>query len=123
MEVHEAGVHSFEANLLGAGGEPIAYVDESRPLEAGPQRVELRFFGRTIRERGYDGPYRVVDLRGYKRAPGAEATIWWHHDGTHRTHAYASTYFSGEAWDSPEKQERIRALEALAQGRDPSAAR
>jgi hypothetical protein len=118
-EVFEDGLYTFEANAVSAAGEePIAYVDQSFPLHAGKQQVQLSFFGRVFHDRGLSGPYLVRDLHGFRRdLDGAEGNVWWSQPGAHATAAYDVAQFSDAEWDAPEKQEKLRRLEAAAAGR------
>jgi hypothetical protein len=118
VEVFERGLYTFEANLVTADGDPVAYVDQSVSLDAGRQRVPLAFFGKVLRDRGLSGPYVVRDLRGFERfLDGAEANLWWQDARTHKTRPYAVTDFSAAEWDAPEKREKIRRMEAAMSGR------
>ncbi len=113
-EVFEPGLYTFEANLVSADDSlPIGYVDQSLPLAAGRQKVALVFFGRVLHDVGASGPYLVRDLRGFERfLDGSQANLWWAYAPTHRTRAYDVNDFSAAEWDAPEKQDKIRRLEA-----------
>jgi hypothetical protein len=114
--VFEDGLYTFEANAVAVENDaPIAYVDQSFPLRAGPQHVVLTFFGRVFHDRGLSGPYVIRDLHGFHRfIDGEEGNVWWTYEKAHRTAAYDVAAFSDAEWEAPEKTEKIRRLEAAA---------
>ena len=116
VEVHQAGLHTIEANLISGDGEvPIGYVDTSAPLAAGRGAVELVFFGRMLREARLDGPYQVRDLRGFLRDLDGGENEHWSDGRVHRTGPYGHQAFSDAEWDAPEKREKIQRFEQLIQ--------
>jgi hypothetical protein len=117
VDVKEKGLHSFEANVMsGDGATAIGWVEESRQLDVGPARVDLKVFGKIFHDKGVDGPYLVRDVRGFLRIlDGSEHNIWWHHDPTHLTKAYKTVDFSNKEWDAPEKREKIASMKQLAE--------
>jgi hypothetical protein len=78
--------------------------------------VPLVFFGKALRDAGEPGPYRLADLRGFKRAmpgSGGEANVWFSDPQIRTTRAWRVDQFSPAEWDSVEKREKIARLEAL----------
>lgn len=114
VETLEQALFGFEANLVGADGTPVAWVDTGAELARGHHAVALRFFGKAVRDGGVAGPYVVRDVRGTVRSPDDdEMPLRWAWDGTHTTAPYPLTALSPAPWDAPEKQARLAALAAL----------
>jgi hypothetical protein len=114
-EVFEDGLYTFYGNLFAADGTtPIATSKRTYPLEAGRRKVKLVFFGKVINDQEVDGPYVLKDVHGLRRMGDDEYNnVWWQHAGAHRTRSYASTDFSGDEWDDPEKRERLATFERV----------
>ena len=115
VDVKESGLFTFEANLVSQGGEvPIGYAQVSAPLEKGRRSVDVSFFGRMFAEKGVDGPYVVRDIRGSRVVTdGAEQNIYFTYASTHVTKSYNRRDFSGSEWDSPEKRDKVLAMQKL----------
>lgn len=114
VNVHQPGLHTFEANLMSGDGEiPIAYTDMSHQLGKGKTSVDLVFFGKVLHELDLAGPYQVRDLRGFLRDLDGGENQYWSSPRRHRTQPYRNTDFSAAAWDSEEKREKIRLFEEL----------
>jgi hypothetical protein len=114
-EVFEDGLYTVYGNLFAADGTtPLATSKRSYPLKAGRQKVDLVFFGKVLNDQQVDGPYVLKDIHGLRRMGEDEYNnVWWQHGGSHRTRSYASTDFSGDEWDDPEKRERLAAFERV----------
>lgn len=133
-----AGRYTIEANLFNEDG-PVAISRTDARLTAGPQNIEIKFFGKVFHDQNAPGPYKVVGLRGHqdtapldpadlKRSPEEvekilaklESTephrrqipVW---EGDYQTEPYKLDVFSGGEWDSPEKRERLAELQELAE--------
>jgi len=137
LEVYKKGRYILEANLKDKrNGEYIAYATFDGTLGTGTKEVEFLFFGKILRDKGLDGPYIVTDFRGHrvnlpidpewfsqgaeglKKIQAARTTepdkeiVYPFKDG-YETRYYDVTNFSKQEWMSPEKEERIRQLEAM----------
>ena len=137
VNVKKAGYYEFRANLQELEGEKrmVASASVQKRLEKGPQSVELRFWGKTIRDSGIDGPYLVRNIRGFRDngpMPADElkkymlsGTVPEPRETTEpeqehlkpapdlKTQPYEARQFSKEEWQSPEKEKRIKFLEGL----------
>lgn len=115
LEVHEAGLFTFEANALVADTElPLAYASAGHRLEVGSRTAELVFFGRVFHDQQSPGPYLIKDFRGYLIPPGDDDYyVWWSDPRSHVTGAYRLDQLSPDEWDAPEKQEKLRHFEEL----------
>jgi hypothetical protein len=113
VDVHQAGIYSFEANVL-AGEEPIAYTEPSYTLPLGKQKAALKFFGRAFIEKKKSGPYVVRDIRCFHRfINGEEENFYATYDSTLTTKPYAVTQFSSAEWSDPERDETIANMSRL----------
>ena len=132
-----AGRYTIEANLFNDEG-PVAIARTDARLAAGPQNVDLQFFGKIFHDQNAPGPYKLVGLRGQQDTapldpedlnkspeevekllaklestePHRRQIPTW--DGTYSTEPYKLDVFSGAEYDSPAKRERIEELRALA---------
>ncbi len=136
VRVLKPGYFVIEANLFQAGGRPVATASYEGDLKAGQQSVELRFFGKVIRDSGRNGPYVVRGLRGMRNnspvtpsmvrqnieqgvplKPREQKEPWQEFmkpfPGELRTASYRADVFSPAEWTSPEKENRIRFLRNL----------
>ena len=137
MSARFAGRYTIEANLFNEDG-PVGTTRKDVRLVAGPQKVELLFFGKIFHDQSAPGPYTVVGLRGeqdtspldpadLKRPPQEVAELLdkiqssgpdrrtiptW--EGNYTTAAYHIEDFSDAEWDSPIKRERLAELSTLA---------
>jgi hypothetical protein len=132
-----AGRYTIEANLFNEDG-PVAVARTDARLKAGPQNVEIQFFGKIFHDQNAPGPYQVVALRGEqdtspldpadlnlppeeveKMLSTLEATgpqkrtipTW---EGKYTTETYRLEDFSNAEWDSEIKRERMAELKQLA---------
>lgn len=139
LEVYKKGRYLLEANLKDKkNGEYIAYAVFDDTLNSGTHDVEFVFFGKILRDKGLDGPYIITDFRGHrvnlpvdpawftqgaeglKKIQAAKTTepdkeIVLPYKDEFETRFFDVTNFSKEAWASPEKEAKIRQLEALAE--------
>ena len=132
-----AGRYTIEANLFNDDG-PVAFSRTDVRLAAGPQNVELKFFGKIFHDQNAPGPYKLVGLRGQQdtapldpemlnRSPEEVETILektvstephrrqiptW--DGTYQTDPYPLETFSNAEWNSEVKRQRLAELQELA---------
>lgn len=115
VDVAEAGVYDFEANLLsGDGATPIGYSQINRRLGAGRQTVDLVFFGRMFAELGVDGPYQVRDIRGLLLSlDGGEHNIPFVYPTPYMTKPWRHGEFSPAEWDDDEKRQRIASMQQV----------
>jgi hypothetical protein len=115
VDVREAGVHTFQANVVGEGGqEPIAYADTHYSLAVGKQTVKVPFFGKAFHDKGLDGPYLVRDIRGFLRSFGPEANLLWSEPRTLTTRAWKRSDMSPSEWDAPERHATLDSMRQLA---------
>lgn len=115
LDVQEAGLYTFEANVMGPDGTTaIAYAEQSYTLGTGPQSADLSFFGRAFREKRVDGPYLVRDIRCFRRfIAGEEENFYLVNPSTYVTRPYRYGGFSDAEWNSPEKQQTIANFQKL----------
>ena len=71
LEVLRPGFFRFDANLYGAGEQPVGYALFKGELAAGPSEVPLVFYGKVLRDAGVTGPFTLGELRGYRFLEGA----------------------------------------------------
>ncbi|PKA17198.1 hypothetical protein [Leptospira haakeii] len=139
VNVFKAGTYHLEANLVNAGnGDPIAWASFDGKLNAGRQEVEFLFFGKLIRESGYEGPYALTQLRGHRvnlavdpdwfgqgeegmrRILAAKTTepdkelVGPYNKENYTTKEYNLNTFSLKAYESPEKDQKVKQLQDLA---------
>ncbi|MFH2096497.1 MAG: choice-of-anchor X domain-containing protein [Bacteroidota bacterium] len=136
LDVSEEGFYTVEANLLSDEG-PIAFARTDKDLEGGKQKVELEFFGKILHDKGIDGPYKLIGLRGQldtgaiqlanlTKSPEEVAKFLKevsderpnrlmvpYYKEEYKTAAYKSREFSDKEYDSPEKQQRIELIQNL----------
>ncbi|MEM7411987.1 MAG: hypothetical protein AAF430_17300 [Myxococcota bacterium] len=112
VDVFEPGFYRIDANLLDAGGEPLAWGVFKGDLEAGPAQVPLRFFGKVLVDRGRAGPYRVAQLRGYLFRDGSypDRLEMRPYPGIFETQGWSLAAFSDAEWDSPERRRMVELL-------------
>lgn len=115
LDVNEAGLYTFEANLMSADGlRPIAWLKQSFRLAQGRREVELTVHGRIFHDVGLDGPYQLRDLRALLRSPRPdEAPMLWSTPQTHLTRPYVRADFSAAEWSSPFRQAQLEQLQRL----------
>lgn len=138
LSVYTPGNYLIEANLKeAADGNFIAFSTFNGYLKSGTQEVELLFFGKILYDKGYDGPYIVTDVRGHRVNLAIDPS--WHEQGEeglkkmlaakttepdkelvipfrdeYKTKAYKTSQFSKNPFNSVDKENRIKELEALA---------
>lgn len=112
LDVFDAGAYQITVDVLAQDGRTIGWVTESwAELSAGRAHVDLALFGKVIRDRGIAGPYTITNIRAEKRAEADEVEMWWADARSFSTAAFALDEFSPDAWDGPERQQAIAALE------------
>lgn len=119
LDVKKLGPVMVQATLFDATGTTAiaVYDDYYRPAQLGPQEVKLTFFGRTITQKGLDGPYSIRAVHGYVRLDDAEPPeVFWKTEKTFTTAAFKATDFSSAEWDSPEKQDKIHQYKQVIDG-------
>ena len=103
--VDEAGLFTLMAQVVGPGREPIALVRDMEQLAAGTHWMQLRVWGKALRDAGVAGPYEVRNVlltrdmneRGdYDPGP----TIL----SAYKTGAYPATDFSPAPYVAPPEQ-------------------
>lgn len=138
INVYTPGNYVIEANLKEANdGNFIGYSMFNGYLKSGTQEVELLFFGKVLYDKGYDGPYLVTDVRGHRVNLAIDPS--WHEQGEEglkkmlaakttepdkeliipyrdefKTKTYKTSQFSKSPFNSADKENRIKELEALA---------
>ena len=137
--VYKAGNYRLEANLKEEKeGNYLAYATFDGPLKQGTNDVEFLFFGKILRDKGYDGPYVMTNVRGYrvnlpidpqwleqgeeglKKIQAAKTTepdkeLIVPFTDEYKTKAYTASQFSKKVWESDDKNKRIQELQQLAQ--------
>ncbi|MCB1303040.1 MAG: hypothetical protein KDK37_02125 [Leptospiraceae bacterium] len=136
VTIKKPGYYQFDANLQQKDGkkEFVATSSWQGKLEAGSQDIPLVFFGKILKDRGIDGPYVVRDIRGRRNnsavtpdmvedsfrtgesVSGKQTEPLWEYiqpAEDHTTTNYRASDFSGNEWNSEEKQNRIEFLQKL----------
>ncbi|MCU0620037.1 MAG: hypothetical protein MUC69_00885 [Gemmatimonadales bacterium] len=119
VELKAAGALHINATLFDREGRTpiVLHTGAQQGLKAGRQRVDFVFFGRALREKGLDGPYRLKSLHGYLRVRGETATSehFWYRDDEPPlfTKKYRAADFSDAEYSSPLKDAKIRDYENL----------
>ena len=112
IEVFRPGYYVIDANLW-AGDEPVAWTRFKGDLDTSRTSVPLNFFGKAIRARGLEGPYRIGELRGARfdegRQPDMDQMAML--SSAFETSPYPLDAFSDAEWTSPFKERKIRALQ------------
>ncbi len=119
IEVDQPGFYRFDANLLDAEGNPLAFAIFKGELDRGDRYVPLEIFGKVLHDRGVAGPYLVSHVRGYRfldshypdreRLPDS-ALVW-------TTRPYLLAEFSGAPFTSPHQERMVELmLEDVANG-------
>lgn len=136
---YKAGNYRLEANLKEEKeGNYLAYASFDGPLKQGTNEVEFLFFGKILRDKGYDGPYVMTNVRGYrvnlpidpkwfdegeeglKKIQAAKTTepdkeLIIPFTDEYKTKVYQASSFSKKVWESEDKNKRIQELQQLAQ--------
>lgn len=136
--VYKAGNYHLEANLKEAAeGNYISYAVFDGPLKQGTNEVDFLFYGKILRDKGYDGPYLVTDVRGHRTnlaidpewmnqgeeglkkiqaakttEPDRELVIPYKEE--YKTKMYNANSFTNKPWISDDKNRRIQELEEMA---------
>jgi len=137
VNVFRKGKYHLEANLKDEkNGEYIAYAIYDGDLKSGSNEVEFIFFGKILRDKDLDGPYLATSFRGHRvnlpidpewynqgeeglrKLQAAKTTepdreLVYPYKDEYKTKFYKVESFSTAAWDSQDKQERIRQLKSL----------
>lgn len=137
VNVYRKGKYHLEANLKDEkNGEYIAYASFDGDLVSGSNEVEFVFFGKILRDKDLDGPYIATSFRGHRvnlpidpewfnqgaeglrkiqaaktSEPDRELVVPYKDE--YKTKFYKVESFSNAAWDSSDKQNRIRQLKSL----------
>jgi len=138
IQVYKAGNYHLEANLKEAAeGNLLAYATYDGNLKQGSNEVEFLFYGKILRDKGYDGPYIVTDVRGHRvnlaidpawfdqgeeglkkiqaaktTEPDKELVIPFKDE--FKTKPYSISQFTKKPWESEDKAKRIKELQELA---------
>lgn len=62
VEVERPGRYHLAGTLTDMQGEPVAWAQTARQLEAGTHRLELPYYGLIFHDRGVAGPFRIASL-------------------------------------------------------------
>ncbi|MEM4271427.1 MAG: hypothetical protein QXO70_05045 [Candidatus Pacearchaeota archaeon] len=137
IQVYKAGNYHLEANLKEAAeGNFLAYATFDGQLKTGTQEVEFLFYGKILRDKGYDGPYIITDVRGHRvnlpidpawfdqgeeglkkiqaaktTEPDKELVIPFKDE--FKTKPYSIAQFTKKAWESEDKTNRIKELKEM----------
>lgn len=137
IQVYKAGQYHLEANLKELSeGNFLAYATFDGQLKTGTQEVEFLFYGKILRDKGYDGPYIITDVRGYRvnlplnttwldqreselkqiqtvktLEPDKEFVIPFKDE--FKTKPYSIAQFTKKVWNSEDKTNRIKELKEL----------
>ena len=100
VEVRHPGTYIIDANLYDQAGAPLARASQRLDLDRGRQRVDLRFYGKVLRDAGRAGPYVLEQLRGYHYMPGQDPDreMMPPATGEHTTAAYRLDQFTDQPW-------------------------
>ncbi|HMV77793.1 MAG TPA: hypothetical protein PK453_08285 [Leptospiraceae bacterium] len=135
---YKAGTYHLEANLKEAKeGNFLAYATFDGPLKQGTNEVDFLYFGKILKDKGYDGPYIITDVRGHRvnlpidpewanqgeaglkkiqaaksTEPDKELVIPFREE--YKTKPYMISVFAGKEWESAEKSARIKELQSMA---------
>jgi hypothetical protein len=112
MQVIDPGHYVLDCNLYDASDNPVAWVHWKGDLASGAQNADLEFFGKVIVDAGAKGPFHIGELRGARFDPGHQPDLAQipPFDGTYTTSAYATNEFSGDEYDSADKQKMVQFL-------------
>jgi len=137
VTIIKEGYYKFDANLVEKSGEkrPVGTASWEGDLKPGPQTIELQFFGKVIKDKNIDGPYLVENIRGMRNnSPVTPSMLRAAFQGgrildpaqtreplqeymepavDYTTNSYRSEEFSGDEWQSEDKEQRIRYLNDL----------
>ncbi len=138
INVYKSGNYHLEANLKEAKeGIYLAYATFDGSLKQGSNEVEFLFYGKILRDKGYDGPYILTNARGHRvnlavdpewfsqgeeglkkiqaaktTEPDKEMVIPFTEE--YKTKTFDSSKFSKKPWESEDKTKRLQELEQLA---------
>ncbi len=126
VDALEAGRYSFTTVLHDATtGQALATGTLTRDLPAGRTRIPLEFYGLILSEKKATGPFLVKGLLGERllndteikdltegKLPVSPEGVLEPLGVEYRTRAYLLEQFTDREFDSPEKRQRIRDLEA-----------
>lgn len=117
LDVKQAGWYNLDANLTDAGDVPIAFARYKGELKQGRQEAPIQFFGKVIRDKDGESPFRVHGLRGFlalEPKPGEQPAVEGGrlvvpiYAGEYKTARYNdSEVFSEAEWEHPSKQMRL----------------
>jgi len=134
VDVSKECRYQIYANLYSVDeNEPTHVAHVNRVLSPGRQTVAFTFFGKIFRDGGYEGKFRLQDLRGscenmpfppswigdptkiqaIQNAKPLEEPLLLYMPFTNATYVtkeYSSSQFSDREWTSPEKEEKLRML-------------
>jgi hypothetical protein len=105
VDVERAGFYRFDANVYGAGGEPVAYTHWKGDLQPGGQTIPLRVYGKVLHDAGVPPPYTVTQIRGYQFIDGGypDRAHLLDLPTRHTTASYSLGSFTTVRHDSPQE--------------------
>jgi hypothetical protein len=113
IQVFTAGHYDIRGRLYDASGRPMAFLTFVDDLGTDTREVRLAAFGKVLRDQNAQPPFTLRDIEGWRYVlgsyPDREQMPMWP-DG-YTTGPYDLSQFSDSAWNSPEKQARLRALD------------
>jgi hypothetical protein len=120
VDVKHVAPTLIQAALFDVDGKRgiATYSDYFRPAVVGKQAVVIKFYGKPIYESRVSGRYRVLALNGHVKVPGTSPpeVFWARSDKLPpllTAGVYASSQFTRESWNSPEKDAKIKQYEDL----------
>ena len=83
------------------GQTAISYATRTEPLTAPTGTIPITFFGKTLFDKGIDGPYVVRYLMLFEQPRDGEEYPGPTVDNAHRTRAYRAKDFSPDPYKAP----------------------
>lgn len=102
VEVEQPGLFTLMAQVFGPHLEPLAWVKQTQPLEAGRGTLTLEVFGKVLHDLGIDGPYRVRQvLLSREQENSSDYDPGETIEEAHQTRPYRASDFSAEPYIPP----------------------
>jgi hypothetical protein len=110
INVHKAGHYIITARAEDATGNGFAYLSFNDEVQEGAREIPLLLFGKLIRDRHADAPFRLRDVEGFllKEDTDPDRELVQPLLGTvHTTRAYPDGAFSDAEWQSEQRTRTI----------------
>jgi hypothetical protein len=143
VDVQKRMVCFVSGNLYSVDKEtPVQFVQRRMIVDPSMKSIPLTFFGKIFRDYGYEGAFRLQDLKAqcenlpyppewfidslahqadlqtfrdtHQPTPQPTRIYFAYSTDTYVTHRYAANDFSDEEWQSPAKTRKLEALQKLA---------